>query len=637
MADDRYFGYTSASNTQLSNLRMMQHHVGEDLIHYPQSQTSTSGYTPTPNWKDPKYTEESDYKKYDQNFKDQAADTIEKVRYRIMGQDVVQIDALSQQWFAIVMIIENLGDSIFNEATALRNGGNGGAAWTGPASDAFLSRGPGAALKSLDDWKSAAVTNWLGLSYLSSTVVDHQSRMTDLYDRYKAAMVTAANEFGGGDPQARDAEPDMYVRWLRKSAEPWHAQAQDLEYSMAQGYWQVINSHLNGGSGTIFEGPTNAVKPDPKFMGPPPPTLPNLGTPPNLGQLPPTPKLPNLPPVNPTRQPPVPALTLTNPDLTAPPHPSQLPSGLPDGHVLTNPAGQPPNLDLTLTAGLTLTATANFTANAELTGLTGSAPGLSGLGSGMGNLARGLTPPAMPPKLKKGTLGRSAPPGEPEGGPGRGAPASPGALRNQANKAGRNRPGAPGFDEGEEFGRPGQTGTPPVLRGRSGGRRPDSGMTEEAARLNRSGTPTRPGAGPPVLNRKRQDKAGTARLGGVDGPLDEEFARPGQPGTASPVLRGSRPVPTGPEEVEPPARAVRGAVRGRSAAAQQQEMTSRRKTREEREKEQIDKEYAEIQRLLGDEEPWTVATPGGAVLDNAPERAVYRIEPKPTLGGTAST
>lgn len=66
-------------------------------------------------------------------------------------------------------------------------------------------------------------------------------------------------------------------------------------------------------------------------------------------------------------------------------------------------------------------------------------------------------------------------------------------------------------------------------------------------------------------------------------------------------------------------------------------MTSRRKTREEREKERIDREYAEIQRLLGDEEPWTVATPGGAVLDNTPERAVYRVEPKPTLGGTAAT
>jgi hypothetical protein len=636
MADDRYFGYTSASNTQLNNLRMLQHHVGEDLIHYPQSETSLD-YSSTPNWKDPKYQEEPDYKKYQQNFKDQAADTIEKIRYRILGQDVTQIDALSQQWFAIVMIIENLSDSIANEATALRNGGNGGAAWTGPASDAFLARGPGAALKSLDDWKSAAVANWLGLSYLSSTVVDHQSKMTDLYNRYKAAMVSAAKEFGGGDPEARDEEPDLYVRWLRKSAEPWHAQAQELEFAMAQGYWQVINSHLNGGSGTIFEGPTNAVKPDPKFMGPPPPTMPNLGTAPNLGAMPPPPNLPDLPPVVPGQEPPPLDLTLTNPDLTPPPDPSQLPSGLTDGQVLTNPAGQAPGLDLTLTAGLTLTATAGFTADAELTGMTGSAPGLNGLGGGMGNLARGMTPPAMPPKLKKGTLSRSAAPGEPEGGPGRGAPATPGALRNRANKAGQNRPGAPGLDEGEEFGRPGQTGTPPVLRGRSGGRRPDVGMTEEEARLNRSGTPVRPGAAPPVLNRKRPDKPGTAGPGAVDGPLGEEFGRSGQPGTASPVLRGSRPVPTGPEEVEPPARAVRGAVRGRSAAAEQQEMTSRRKTREEREKERIDREFAEIQRLLGDEEPWTVATPGGAVLDNAPERAVYRVEPKPTLGGTAST
>lgn len=522
MADDRYFGYTSAGNAQLNDLRKWSRHTGEDLLRYPPSQTSQD-YTPTPNWKDPKYEQEPDYKKYEQNWKDQAADTIEKIRYRIMGQDVGQIDALSQQWFAIVMIIENLGDNIFDKATALRTGGNGGGAWTGPASDAFLARGPGAALKSLDDWKSAAVTNWLGLSYLSSTVVDHQSKMADLYDQYKAAMVQVSNEFGGGDPQVRADNPDGYVTLLREKAQLWHQKAQDLEYSMAQGYWQVINSHLNGGSGTIFEGPTDAVKPDPKFMGPPPPTAPHLGTPPNLGALPPPPNLPDLPPVVPGQEPPVLDVTLTNPDLTPPPDPSQLPSGLPDGQVLTNPAGQAPGLDLTLTAGLTLTATASLTANAELTGLTGSAPGLNGLGGGMGNLARGMTPPAMPPKLKKGTLSRSATPGEPEGGPGRGAPATPGALRNRANKAGQNRPGAPGLDEGEEFGRPGQTGTPPVLRGRSGGRRPDVGMTEEEARLNRSGTPVRPGAAPPVLNRKRPDKPGTAGPGAVDGPLGEEF------------------------------------------------------------------------------------------------------------------
>ena len=635
MADDRYFGYTSTGNTQLNELRKWSRHTGEDMLHYPPTDSSSSqSYNPTPNWSDPKYQEEPDYKKYQQNWKDQNADTIEKIRWRIMGQDVVQIDALSQQWFAIVMIIENLSDNLFNEATALRGGGNGGSAWTGPAADAFLARGPGAALKSLDDWKSAAVTNWLGLSYLSSTVIDHQSKMADLYDKYKAAMVSAANEFGGGDPAARDEEPDAYVRWLRMSAEPWHKQAQDLEYGMAQGYWQVINSHLNGGSGTIFEGPTDAVQPDPKFMMPPPPTLPHGGTPPNLGAMGLPPNLPQLPPVAPPQEPPLVDLTLTNPNLTAPPDPSQLPSGLPEGQVLTNPAGQAPTLDLTLTAGLTLTATANFTASAEVTGMTGGAPGL---GSGMGNLARGMTPPAMPPKLRKGTLSRSAAPGEPEGGPGRGAPATPGALRNRANKAGQERPGAPGLDEGEEFGRPGQTGTPPVLRGRrSGGGRPGSGVSEEEARLNRSGTPTRPGAGPPVLNRKRQDKAGSGLPGPAGGPLDEELGRPGQPGTAAPVLRGSRPATTGPEEVEPPARAVRGAVRGRSGAAEQQEMASRRKTREEREKERIDKEFTEIQRLLGDEEPWTVATPGGAVLDNAPERPVYQVEPKPTLGGHAS-
>jgi hypothetical protein len=65
-------------------------------------------------------------------------------------------------------------------------------------------------------------------------------------------------------------------------------------------------------------------------------------------------------------------------------------------------------------------------------------------------------------------------------------------------------------------------------------------------------------------------------------------------------------------------------------------MASRRKSmdaKREEEKARVEREYEKIRQLLNDEEPWKVATPGGAVLDNAPERPTYQVEPKPTLRG----
>jgi hypothetical protein len=216
----------------------------------------------------------------------------------------------------------------------------------------------------------------------------------------------------------------------------------------------------------------------------------------------------------------------------------------------------------------------------------------------------------------------------------------PNTLRNKAAAPPGERPLVPGAED-EEFGRPGGLGSaPPVLRGRSGtpgGRRPavpDDGAT------NRAGAPSRPGSAPPVLNRRRQ--GGPGQQGGASmgpgGPVDDETLRPGQPGTSRPVLRGSRLGQGGaPEEPQPPARALRGARR--PAGVTEPEMASRRKnvdTRRDEEHARVDQEFEKIRHLLDNEDPWTVATPGGTVLDNAPERPVYQVEPKPTLrGGTA--
>jgi hypothetical protein len=68
-------------------------------------------------------------------------------------------------------------------------------------------------------------------------------------------------------------------------------------------------------------------------------------------------------------------------------------------------------------------------------------------------------------------------------------------------------------------------------------------------------------------------------------------------------------------------------------------MASRRKSmdaKRDEERARIEQEYEKIRRLLNDEQAWTVETPGGAVLDNAPERPSHQVEPKPTLRGGAT-
>jgi hypothetical protein len=137
-----------------------------------------------------------------------------------------------------------------------------------------------------------------------------------------------------------------------------------------------------------------------------------------------------------------------------------------------------------------------------------------------------------------------------------------------------------------------------------------------------------------VLNRKRQGQGPQAS--GPTGPVDDGTLRPTQPGTSAPVLRGTRLGHGGPpEEPRPPARALRGGAR-RPAGVTEPEMASRRKSldaKRDEERARIAQEYEKIRQLLNNEEPWTVETPGGAVLDNAPERPTHQVEPRPTLRG----
>jgi hypothetical protein len=276
-------------------------------------------------------------------------------------------------------------------------------------------------------------------------------------------------------------------------------------------------------------------------------------------------------------------------------------------------------------------ATGLLTTQAMLSQAAGLPTGLTGTASapGAGNLSQsGLGMPPAAPKLRKGTLSRSAtPPGEQAG-------RSPGSPNNALRRKGTARPDENQLlppDESEEFARPsGLRSSPPVLRGRSGTSRPASFPQQ----TGRPGAMQPPGATPPVLNRKRQTGSGQVAPGA---PVGDEFLRPTQPGASAPVLRGSRLTPIGSEGLERPAGTVRGAVRRPGAG--EPEMASRHKNvdKREQEKARVEREYEKIRQLLSEEEAWTVPTPGGAVLDNAvPQRPAQLAEPKPALGGGAT-
>jgi hypothetical protein len=193
--DDPYFGYTTAGNQQLLDQRRLAARMGEDIRHY-QSPPSGSDF--------PDFTVDYDSERvkdmdYEQRTALAANDSIEKIYKRIMAQDAGPLYQLSDQWYRVFLVIEDIAGRVRKAANGLRYGGDGtkntGKGWTGNGADAFLARGPGATLKSLDDWKSAATVNWVGTYSLAGTILTHQAKMAELWARYKQTMVTESRKW----------------------------------------------------------------------------------------------------------------------------------------------------------------------------------------------------------------------------------------------------------------------------------------------------------------------------------------------------------------------------------------------------------------------------------------------------------
>ncbi len=130
---------------------------------------------------------------------------------------------------------------------------------------------------------------------------------------------------------------------------------------------------------------------------------------------------------------------------------------------------------------------------------------------------------------------------------------------------------------------------------------------------------TQPGADvPPVSAPVLDGSARAARAAAADGWRENFVAPPGQPGASAPVL--GRP---------PGGTAQPGGVPSARPGGRPPELSERRLDRAEQVTPTVNEEYEAP--VVSDEAAFTVQTPGGPVLANAP-RQEFEVEPKPTLG-----
>ena len=636
--DGPYFGYETSQNEQLMNARRLAAKMGEDIRYYPQPESSGDLPDFTINWENPPFDK-------DETEKSNAAfnnDTIERIYKRIMAQDAGALRDLADQWWLTYLVLDDIRGRLRTAANGLKYGGDGtsttGKGWTGKAADAFLARGPGATLKSLDDWKAAALSNRAGARALAGVITRYQAQMDDLWEEYKQGllafrddwMTRNAPSYSSIDELKGTHLADKFVTDLRAESWGWAKKAQKIQYDMAQEYWSVMNEDFGGGRATVYEGPTNAIQHNPEFIarsmagqfGVPGVTAPNVttpnivrpdiappqiqapvdvrptGTPPAVS--PPVVTPPNV--VPPAVAPPLAARPVAPPVVPQAPVAPQAPAvGQPSGTPAVRPPAAP--------------GTSGLLGNAKGSGV----PGV--LRSGAGGAPVDGRPPGLPGSPTKG---QPHPPPQIKR-PGQQAPPSPPPRRGGDGPSTKvpARPAGPGQSE---FGGAPRTPSSPVLRA------PRPAPDQPGPRTG-TPSPPRPGAAPPVLNRPRPATQPPPPARPAAPPTaDRGPLAPPKPATTDPVVgRSARP----PAETTQRADSS-GVMRGRRArpAGYEAEIGSRRRDGGEH-RSTADEEFEKLRKLLAQEEAWTVATPGGGVLDGKPARpAGPTAEPKPTLGGS---
>lgn len=669
---DEYFGYTTNGNKSLVLARRMAARMGEDIRYYP-DQSSGDYIESTVNWKDPHFNSTDESNAAYRN------DSIELIYKRIMAQDAGMVQQLADQWYRVTQVIDDISGRVRKAAEGLSYGsdgtpdGKGG--WTGAGADAFLARGPGGTLKSLDDWQDAAHVNWMGTLSLSYAITRYKSEMVALWEDYKRAMVQASNAWWDrnssnyvleGKPHSLESLAGAgeylqqdYVTSLRITENTWSKKAQQIQWAMAQEYWSIMSEDFAGGRASVYEGPTDAVQENPAFVAralAPNIPRPNV-TPPTVGQ-----NLVARPGVS------APNVNATAPDRTGL-HAGRPDVAAPDVNVSTGAPGEtvgvPPVAPVVPVAPVAPIGRPGVGAPTARMGPAPTAPDGSRLLSNLPNekvagvlrpgqaeaqLSGERLPPAPPQSTAKPP---PSPPSQIRGrGTGQGVPGAPFGKHGSGESAppANAAPGRP-VHTADQFGAPPSAPSSPVLRGPQtatpqipgGGPRRGAPASPAAARDPhvRSGqpgvpqAPMRGDAAPPVLHRPRPaspEKAAPPNAAASRDASASDFAPPTPPSTRPVVGRPARPAPGAPEATRPATGVVRGTRRA-GPTGYQAEITSRKRSQEKPQRSTVDQEFDKIQQLLAKEDAWTVETPGGGVLDSTPARPVTSAtEPKPTVG-----
>ncbi|BCJ32425.1 WXG100 family type VII secretion target [Actinocatenispora sera] len=496
--------------------------------------------------------------------------TIEHVKARIDSQKQGQVLAIQHAWEKVKQSLETMAADIQRPTDALV----AKQAWTGDAAEAFLQNGPGAALKSLDDWIDAAQYNIEGFQHIASVIPTKQQAISDLYEQYKAAVTAEAQRWlkanaprSGGHHEIKTytqlddflkhgqmEDKQRFMQSVKQAGAIYDLMAQDIEHSMAVEYQTAIGN-LQSGRSTTFEGIRNSIIDAPgmpilDLPGRPPGSAPPTGprATPNgpaprtfrpASEPPPVadpPAVPDTPPVVET-PPPVSADLPTAPPATppapeAPPAAPPAPGAPPPVPVAAPAPTGPPGLAGRPAPGSGPGAQRAFRPNVSRpqglnrSGVLGDRTGNANRPSGPGraptgagehpNPGRGGSPSpgrGAPPSPAKPTRGRS--PGSPGGEPQRGGQGRPPGGRNPASPGRPNRASeqrTPGF--------PGSTEESTAFT-HSGPRSPSvlTGSHQPTADPASTDTPRlsgRPGSGPPnttkpILNNRQPKKPGAEK------------------------------------------------------------------------------------------------------------------------------
>ncbi|GAA0281523.1 hypothetical protein [Cryptosporangium japonicum] len=575
-----WFGYDSAENTRLDELRRQGRRMGENPTEYDTSQSVVphlQEYDQT--WNPTGNPTQRGQAAYDYQHKEDylgrtGADgsSVEAIYTRMMGQKTGPVHDLANYWSTIASSLHEVVMEVNRRGTQAQG------FWKSPGAEVFMAMGPGAAMKSASDWYQAAFLTANILAQLTVDMQREQGRITALLNEFDAEAkgledaVKARNKIENledleGKPQQAD-----YIRKLAAMTEKYTYQAQVIERAMGDAYWDAYNA-MAGTTPGIYEGPTNAVvAPLYKFKD-----IGNQPGTPSVGSLPMTPGTPGAPPPGagkPTPPPPAKPFTpgvgpgkpadVGNP---APPPPPTTPIGpVPPAPppVVTPPA--PPAPPVTIVPP-TLTPTVTPPIPPVVT-----PPAAKVLPPKLPTppVAPPVAPPgALPPALAKGVLKPGVPnqPNLPTM-PGRGAlrrpnqPVLGGARPNQPNlpsmpggqRRQPNQPGLPGAPGGRRTNQPGLPSMP-------GAQRRPNAPGGSAQRPGTPGLPASPFAGrrapatPSVLNGRTQQPgvpggrpgSGTLPPGAtrpvLDRPQPGRPGTPGQPGSRTPG--GARRLPGG--------------------------------------------------------------------------------------------